>query len=307
MLEKLRVDRSGSRSAIGSAAGSPLDVSWPEGRFQARRSWGAPRLNALVRAVLASARRGAHSRVLALVWGWFEAGWLRTRVLEVPVAGLPAELDGLRIAHLSDFHLGPPSRGSVAVRRAATGCASARPDLVVRDRRPALAPARARRARRDARAASTLFACSATTTSRSRAIRSRAPRRSTGSRRRCSGRVADGRAARPARSSSPASTRPHRGRGAARPTETRALRILLSHFPRLTAPGATSSSSPATCTRARSCCRTRAGSSASRTSGLRSPRASTAAGRDAPRLARASARRSSRSASSRGPRRPSWF
>ena len=66
-----------------------------------------------------------------LVYGWFEAGWLRTRVLDVPVDGLPAELDGLRIAHLSDFHLGPPSRGSVAVRKAAAWVRERRPDLVV--------------------------------------------------------------------------------------------------------------------------------------------------------------------------------
>ena len=67
----------------------------------------------------------------ALAWGWFEAGWLRARVLEVPVAGLPAALDGLRIAHLSDFHLGPPSRGALAVRRAAEWVRERRPDLVV--------------------------------------------------------------------------------------------------------------------------------------------------------------------------------
>jgi predicted MPP superfamily phosphohydrolase len=52
-------------------------------------------------------------------------------VLDVPVAGLPVELDGLRIAHLSDFHLGPPSRGSVAVRQAAVWVRERRPDLVV--------------------------------------------------------------------------------------------------------------------------------------------------------------------------------
>jgi predicted MPP superfamily phosphohydrolase len=69
--------------------------------------------------------------VVGLAYGWFEAGWLRTRVLEVPVDGLPAELDGLRIAHLSDFHLGPPSRGSVAVRKAAAWVRERRPDLVV--------------------------------------------------------------------------------------------------------------------------------------------------------------------------------
>jgi hypothetical protein len=69
--------------------------------------------------------------VAALLYGWFEAGWLRTRVLDLTVEGLPAALDGLRIAHLSDFHLGPPSRGSVAVRRAADWVRARRPDLVV--------------------------------------------------------------------------------------------------------------------------------------------------------------------------------
>ena len=67
----------------------------------------------------------------ALAYAWFEAGWLRTRVLDVPIAGLPAELDGLRVAHLSDFHLGPPSRGSRAVARAADWARERRPDLVV--------------------------------------------------------------------------------------------------------------------------------------------------------------------------------
>ena len=74
---------------------------------------------------------GAVVAALAIAYGWFEAGWLRTRVLEVPVAGLPAALDGLRIAHLSDFHLGPPSRGAVAVRRAADWVRERDPDLVV--------------------------------------------------------------------------------------------------------------------------------------------------------------------------------
>jgi hypothetical protein len=69
--------------------------------------------------------------VAALLYGWFEAGWLRTRVLDLTLEGLPAALDGLRIAHLSDFHLGPPSRGSVAVRRAADWVRARRPDLVV--------------------------------------------------------------------------------------------------------------------------------------------------------------------------------
>jgi predicted MPP superfamily phosphohydrolase len=66
-----------------------------------------------------------------LAYGWFEAGWLRRRVLELPVAGLPPELDGLRIAHLSDFHLGRPSRGVVAVRKAIAWVREREPDLAV--------------------------------------------------------------------------------------------------------------------------------------------------------------------------------
>jgi predicted MPP superfamily phosphohydrolase len=65
-----------------------------------------------------------------LAYGWFEAGWLRTRVRELHVEGLPPELDGLRIAHLSDFHLGPPSRGQRAVARAVAWTRERRPDLV---------------------------------------------------------------------------------------------------------------------------------------------------------------------------------
>jgi uncharacterized protein len=95
-----------------------------EGRFRGRRSWGAPALILWVFAALALVAGG-------LAYGWFEAGWLRARVLDVPVDGLPAELDGLRIAHLSDLHLGPPSRGSVAVRKAAAWVRERRPDLVV--------------------------------------------------------------------------------------------------------------------------------------------------------------------------------
>ena len=65
------------------------------------------------------------------VYGWIEAGWLRKRVLEVPLDGLPEALDGLRIGHLSDFHLGAPlSRGNRASERAVGGLHERRPDLV---------------------------------------------------------------------------------------------------------------------------------------------------------------------------------
>jgi len=65
-----------------------------------------------------------------LGWGWFEAGWVRLHELEVAVPGLPPELDGLRIAHLSDFHLGVPSRGARAVERAVEWTVARAPELV---------------------------------------------------------------------------------------------------------------------------------------------------------------------------------
>jgi hypothetical protein len=67
----------------------------------------------------------------ALAWGWFEAGWLRLRAREVELPELPAELDGVRIVHLSDLHLGPRSRGTVAVERAVDWAEERSPDLTV--------------------------------------------------------------------------------------------------------------------------------------------------------------------------------
>jgi predicted MPP superfamily phosphohydrolase len=55
---------------------------------------------------------------------------VRLRVREVRVPGLPPELDGVRIAHLSDFHLGVPSRGGRATERAVEWAAQRHCDLV---------------------------------------------------------------------------------------------------------------------------------------------------------------------------------
>jgi hypothetical protein len=74
-------------------------------------------------------RAGAFLGLLA-GWGLFEASWARLRALELEVPRLPADLDGLRIMHLSDFHLGVPSPGSRAVARAVEWTVDRRPDLV---------------------------------------------------------------------------------------------------------------------------------------------------------------------------------
>jgi uncharacterized protein len=66
-----------------------------------------------------------------IAWGWFEAGWVRLRSIDVEVQGMPPDLDGLRIAHLSDFHLGMPSRGTRAVERAVEWVEEHQPDLVL--------------------------------------------------------------------------------------------------------------------------------------------------------------------------------
>jgi predicted MPP superfamily phosphohydrolase len=55
---------------------------------------------------------------------------VRLRAVEVALPRLPGELVGLRIAHLSDFHLGLPSRGAVAVERAVDWVVKRKPDLV---------------------------------------------------------------------------------------------------------------------------------------------------------------------------------
>lgn len=81
--------------------------------------------------MLALLLAGVGVALACLVYGWFEAGWLRTRVVEVPIRGLSPALDGLRIGHLSDFHLGALlSRGNGASERAVAWVAGRRPEIV---------------------------------------------------------------------------------------------------------------------------------------------------------------------------------
>lgn len=52
-------------------------------------------------------------------------------MLELAIPGLPSELEGVRVVHLSDFHLGLPSRGKRATRLAVRWAAKRGADLVV--------------------------------------------------------------------------------------------------------------------------------------------------------------------------------
>jgi predicted MPP superfamily phosphohydrolase len=76
-------------------------------------------------------RLGLAAAAAGVAWGHFEAGWVRLETLRCPLPGLPPELGGVRIAHLSDFHLGFPSRGSAAIERAVDWVEERQPDLTL--------------------------------------------------------------------------------------------------------------------------------------------------------------------------------
>jgi uncharacterized protein len=76
-------------------------------------------------------RLGLTASAAGLAWGHFEAGWVRLETLRCPLPGLPTELEGLRLAHLSDLHLGVPSRGTAAVERAVEWVEERQPDLTL--------------------------------------------------------------------------------------------------------------------------------------------------------------------------------
>src|SRR5205814_6531402 len=108
----------------------PVPASIPsEGHFPARRSRGTAAPESSMRPFRV-AGTAAGLAAGGVAWGHFEAGWVRLRTLAVPVPELPRELEGLRIAHLSDFHLGVPSRGEHAVEPAVAWVEERRPDLV---------------------------------------------------------------------------------------------------------------------------------------------------------------------------------
>lgn len=65
-----------------------------------------------------------------LGWMLFEAQWVELHELDVPVDGLPAELDGFSILHLSDFHLGTISFNGRTLRKAVDWAAGRELDVV---------------------------------------------------------------------------------------------------------------------------------------------------------------------------------
>jgi predicted MPP superfamily phosphohydrolase len=66
-----------------------------------------------------------------LAWSLFEAQWIEFIELDVPLEGLPAELDGFTIVHLSDFHLGTMSLNGRTLDQAVTWAVEQDPDVVV--------------------------------------------------------------------------------------------------------------------------------------------------------------------------------
>ena len=67
---------------------------------------------------------------MAAGWGLYEAQWVRLREVRVPTGRLPPALDGLRVAHLSDLHVGAPGLNARALRRGAELVRRAAPDLI---------------------------------------------------------------------------------------------------------------------------------------------------------------------------------
>jgi uncharacterized protein len=65
-----------------------------------------------------------------LAWGLFEAQWVDLVERDLLVRGLHPDLDGLRVLHISDFHLGTVSLNGRALRKAVDWAARRDLDLV---------------------------------------------------------------------------------------------------------------------------------------------------------------------------------
>jgi predicted MPP superfamily phosphohydrolase len=81
----------------------------------------------LVRRAVAAAGAAAAG---ALGWSLFESQWVEFREADVRLPGLPPELDGLTIVHLSDFHLGTISFNGRVLERAVRWVSATPCDIV---------------------------------------------------------------------------------------------------------------------------------------------------------------------------------
>jgi predicted MPP superfamily phosphohydrolase len=66
-----------------------------------------------------------------VAWGLYESQWVRCCTRQVPIAGLDPALDGLRVGHLSDLHVGAPGLNARALARGVELIRQCDPDLVV--------------------------------------------------------------------------------------------------------------------------------------------------------------------------------
>ena len=66
-----------------------------------------------------------------VAWGLYESQWVQQCVREVPIVGLDPALDGLRIGHLSDLHVGAPGLNARSLARGVELIRRVEPDLVV--------------------------------------------------------------------------------------------------------------------------------------------------------------------------------
>ncbi len=73
---------------------------------------------------------GAAVAGAGLGWGLFESQWVRFRRVDVEFHDLDSRLDGLRILHLSDLHLGAPSLSGLALAKAVAWGERVEPDVV---------------------------------------------------------------------------------------------------------------------------------------------------------------------------------
>jgi predicted MPP superfamily phosphohydrolase len=83
----------------------------------------------VIRSARVTAGALAAAGAAAAAWGTAEAVVLRRRTIELPVAALPPELDGLEVLHLSDVHAGF-GPGLHLLGRAVEWAGEIRPDLV---------------------------------------------------------------------------------------------------------------------------------------------------------------------------------